>query len=91
MAETASEPMATFDIIDGIILETDMDLLENLTDEEKLEVENVVTLLDATKEDSLEHFDLDEETVSAIRHKQVSESELDHLAAKNCTFNELPN
>ena len=75
MAEAASDAV-TFDILDGIILESDDTILDNLTEEERLEVTNVVTLLES-EEDSLQHFELDQNTASAARHKSVCNDELD--------------
>ena len=42
MAETVSELTVTFDIMEGLMLESDRDVPQNLTDEEMKEVENVV-------------------------------------------------
>ena len=52
MAEAASD-VVTFDLLEEIILDADDTKLENVTDEERLEVTSVVTLLESAKEDSL--------------------------------------
>ena len=82
MAEVASD-VVNFDIIDGIILDSGDNVLQNLTEDERMEVNNVVTLLESAQEDSLQHFDLDENTTCGTQHKNVSEEELDRLAGKN--------
>ena len=82
MAEAASD-LVSFDIIHGIILDSGENILEDLNEEEQLEVENVVTLLESVKDNSLEDFETDENNAAANRHKNVSESELDRLAGKN--------
>ena len=76
MAEAASNTV-TFDILDGIILESDDTILDNLTEEVCLEVTNVVALLESAEEVSLQHFELDQNTASAARHKSVCNDELD--------------
>ena len=63
MAEVASNAV-TFDIIDGHILESDDTILDNLTDEEHIEVTNVITLLESAEEDSLQHS----ENVNKTQH-----------------------
>ena len=83
MAESASDVPVTFDLLDGIIVENGVPLLGTLTADEQAEVENVVTLLDSANENSLEQFDIEENTTVTTRHKQVSENELDRLAGKN--------
>ena len=83
MAETVSDLPVTFDILDGIIVDEGITLLDTLTADEQEEVENIVTLLDSAKENSLEQFELDENTILTTRHKNVSEDELDCLASKN--------
>ena len=82
MAEVASGTV-TFDILNGIILEADETILDNLTEDEQLEVTNVIKLLDSAKEDSLNDFETDANTTSATRHKNVCNDELDRLASKN--------
>ena len=54
----ADSHVVTFDLIDDIVLDKSTNLLDTLTEEEHEEVENVVTLLDCAKEDSLQHFEL---------------------------------
>ena len=84
MAEAASD-LVTFDIIDGILRDSEENILKNLTEEERLEVDNVVTLLDIAKEDSLKQFDLGDNTTchtENVRHKVLSDEELDRLAGK---------
>ena len=82
MAEAASD-LVTFDIFDGIVLDPDDTMLESLTDEEHLEVTNIVTFLESAQEDSLQHFEIDQNTTSATRHENVCNEELDRLASKN--------
>ena len=82
MAEAVSE-IQTFDIIDGFVLDSEQNILQNLTAEECEEVDNVVTLLETAKEDSLEQFEIDQTTAPIVRHKNVTEEELDRLAGKN--------
>ena len=82
MAEAASD-VVTFDILEGIYVDSNSDILDSLTEEERAEVTNVVTLLDCANEDSLQHFEVDENTASANRHKKLSNEELDRLAGKN--------
>ena len=79
MAEVVSDVTVNFDILNRIILEDNVALIKALTDEERREVNNVVTLLncDCTKKDSLKNF----ENVN-FRQKQVTENELDQLASK---------
>ena len=81
MAELRSDTV-TFDLLDEIIAESNVNLLDNLTEDERSEVENVVTLLDTAKEDSLEQFEDVETNQQSARHKKVTETELDRLAAK---------
>ena len=69
-----------------IVLDPDDTMLESLTDEEHLEVTNIVTLLESAQEDSLQHFEIDQNTTSATRHKNVCNEELDRLASKNSAF-----
>ena len=88
MAEAASNAV-TFDILDGIILESDDTILDNLTEEVFLEVTNVVTLLESAEEDSLQHFELDQNTASAACHKSVCNDKLDWLASKTVPW-QLP-
>ena len=77
---TMADAVVTFDIIEGNILDNGSNLFENLTEDEKQEVENVVTLLESAKEDSLKEF---EPGSNAARHNTVDSSELDRLAGKN--------
>ena len=79
MAE-ASTSQVTFDLIDGYILDNNESFLDNLTTDEQTELDSVVTLLESAKEDSMEQFEPDE---NSNCHKQVNDSELDHLAGKN--------
>ena len=73
----------TFDLLDEIIAGSNVNLFDNLTEDEHSEVENVVTLLDTAKEDSLEQFEDVETNQQNARHKKVTETELHRLAAKN--------
>ena len=82
MAEVASDTV-TFDIFDGIILEGDQTILDNLKEDEQLEVTNVRSLLDSAKEDSMNDFETDANTTSDSNHKIVCNDELDRLASKN--------
>ena len=68
MASADSE-VITFDLIGDIMLDKNTNLLDTLTEEEHQEVENVVTLLDCAKEDSLQHFELTDESDSTRCHK----------------------
>ena len=83
MANSASDMPVTFDLIDGIIADSDLTLLETLMQEEQDEVNNVVTLLDTAKDNSLDQFEPSENSPFAARHKCVSDEELDRLAGKN--------
>ena len=65
MAEAASD-IQTFDIIDRFILDSEQNILQNLTEEECEEVDNVVTLLEAAKEDSVEQFKIDQDTTPIV-------------------------
>ena len=73
-----------FNIVGVIILEANVDLLETLSEDELQEVNHVVTLLDCdcTKENSINDFDIEQ---TNLHHKQVTETELDHLTSKNST------
>ena len=82
MAEVASD-LVTFDIFDGIVLDPDDTMLESLTDEEHLEVTNILTLLESAQEDSLQQFEIDQNTTSVTRHKNVCNEELDRLVSRN--------
>ena len=75
--------VVTFDLFDDIMLDKNTNLLDTLMEEECEEVENVVTLLDCAKEDSLQHFETTDESDSTRCHKNVNEDELDHLSGKN--------
>ena len=79
MANAEDETVVTFDIIDNISVEND-NIFANFTEEEKKEVENVVTLLEAAKADSLHDF---ENENNLLRHNPVDSTELDRLAGKN--------
>ena len=59
MAEAALD-LVSFDKLHGIILDSGENILEDLNEEEQLEVENVVTLLESVKDNSLEDFETDE-------------------------------
>ena len=83
MANSASDMPVTFDLIDEIIVDRELTLLETLTQEEQDEVSNVVTLLDAAKDNSLDQFEPNENSPFAARHKHLSDEELDHLTGKN--------
>ena len=80
MAEQALDLELHFDLLDGTLADSHGTVLEMLTEDEKNEVENVVTLLKSAENNSLEEFDLE---TSLVRHKRISESELDRLARKN--------
>ena len=79
MAQASTSQM-TFDLINGYILDNSESFLDNLTTDEQTELDSVVTLLESAKEDSVEQFEPDENTNC---HKEVNDSELDHLASKN--------
>ena len=79
----ADSEVVILDLLDDIVLDKSTNLLDTLTEEEREEVENVVTLLDCAKEDSLQHFELTDESDSTGRHKNINEEELDRLAGKN--------
>ena len=83
MANSVSDMPVTFDLIDRIIVDSELTLLDTLTQEEKDEVTNVVTLLDAAKDNSLDQFEPNKNSPFAARHKHLSDEELDHLAGKN--------
>ena len=68
MAEAVSDHIS-FDIIDGFILESDQNVFENLTEEERVEMNSVVTLLESAQEDSLQHFEIAESTTCEPWHK----------------------
>ena len=51
MAVTASD-IVTFDMIDGKVLDSGENVLENLTEEEHTEVNSIATLLESAKENS---------------------------------------
>ena len=82
MAEGASE-VVCFDIIDGLILDSGDNVFENLTEEEQMEVNNIVTLLESVKDNSLDDFETEGNITAANCCKNVSEAELDRLAGKN--------
>ena len=73
----------TFDLLEDIFTENNTSILDNLTPAEQVEVENVVTLLDSVKENSLDDFEDVNECHQNTRHKKVTDTELDHLACKN--------
>ena len=56
-------------------------LIDNLTEAEQKEMENIVTLLDSVPKDSLQDFEVD--IPNPNRHKKVNDDELDRLASKN--------
>ena len=70
MAEGASE-VVCFDIVDGLILDSRDNVFENLTDEEQMEVNNVVTLLESVKDNSLDDFKTEGNNAAANHHKNV--------------------
>ena len=79
-----AEHVASFDIYDSSVLLNGTDFLDNLTKDEREEIQNVVTLLESAKEDSMEQFEpLENTTKNSVRHKIVTDSELDRLAGKN--------
>ena len=82
MAVTASD-IVTFDMIDGKVLDSGENVLENLTEEEHTEVNSIATLLQSAKENSLDDFENDPNTEHAACHKTLSETKLDRLAGKN--------
>ena len=57
--------------------------LKNLTEEEQMEVNNIVTLLESVKDNSLDDFETEGNNTASNCHKNVSETELDRLAGKN--------
>ena len=54
--------------------------MQNLTEDEQNEVENVVTLLESAQTDNLNDF---KNNQNLLRHKPVDITELDRLAVKN--------
>ena len=82
MAESAGDAVVNFELLDPIIWDGTTNLYENLTKEEQEEVDNVVTLLDSAKSNSLDEFDNNK---NLARHKPIDNSELDRLAGKNST------
>ena len=82
MANSASDMSVTFDILDGIIVDEGITLFEILNDDEREEVNNVVTLLECAKDNSLDQFE-EQQNATSVRHKHVSEDKLDCLAGKN--------
>ena len=80
MADAIDETTVFFDISDAQLLDTDEDILTKLTEDELKEMNDVVTLLDGAKEDSLNDF---ENQNNLLRHKPIDDAELDRLAGKN--------
>ena len=77
----ADETTVTFDLFSTEILNENSNILENLTEEEMTEVNHVVTLLETAEKNSLDDFEDPQET--ELRHKPVTDNELDRLASKN--------
>ena len=71
MANADRESIVTFDIFDESIVGNE-NILASLTEEEKNEVENVVTLLETAKQDSLHEFEND---TNLLRHNPIDNSE----------------
>ena len=80
MANAESERVVTFDIFENALLDDSENLLSTLTEDEQNEVDNVVTLLEIAKEDSMQDF---ENETNLLRHNPIDNTELDRLAGKN--------
>ena len=80
MAANDENAVVTFNIFGPDLGDIGTDYIDNLTEDEKKEMENIVTLLDSVPENSLDDFEPD---TSATRHKVVTDAELDRLAGKN--------
>ena len=78
--ESVFSDIITFDIYDNSELENNDITIQDFTQEEKEEIEHVVSLIDSVNSKELMDFSTQENT---IRHKPVSTAELDRLAGKN--------
>ena len=68
-----AEPCYTYDLINGTFINEGQEIMDNLTAEEKEEVEQVLHLIRKTHSPDGE----------ANRHKPIDSAELNHLACKN--------
>ena len=68
-----AEPVYTYDLINGTFINEGTEIMDNLTAEEKEEVEQVIHLIRRTQSPDGE----------ANRHKPIDSAELDRLACKN--------
>ena len=75
------------DFFDGTLPDNATILMENLTQEEKEEMVQIVQQLDSVNSWEVINFASQEDAALAAvsRHKSVSAEELDHLASKNST------
>ena len=80
MAEAGNDAVISFDIFDGSILDSTHNFVDDLTEDEQKEMENIVTLLESVPENSLDDF---EPVQMSNRDKQVNDYKLDRLAGKN--------
>ena len=70
----------TFDLFNNSLLDNAENILTNLTEEKQNEVDQVVTLLECAKEDSLKDF---ENENNLLFHRPIDPTKLNCLAGKN--------
>ena len=80
MADAQQQNVISFDIIDRNILDSGENIIDTLTEDERNEVQQVVTLLEAADRDSLEDF---KNKTNLLRHNPINDAELNRLAGKN--------
>ena len=71
--DKSDEPVYTFDLINGTFINEGQEIMDNLTAEEKEEVEQVLHLI----------RDTHTKGGPDVRHKPIDSAELDRLACKN--------